>query len=125
MKLLVDSNLSPRVAEAMRSAGFDAAHVEDLALGIATDEEIFDRSTAEGFTVVTADSDFGMLLALRRTTSPSVIHLRHVAELSPDAHVALLVANLPQIADDLDQGAIVSLSPSRLAVRDLPLRRAT
>ena len=50
------------------------------------------------------------------------MHLRHVAELVAEEHLHLLVANLPQIADDLDRGAIVSLSPTRLAVRDLPLR---
>ena len=46
----------------------------------------------------------------------------HVAELVAEEHLQLLIANLPQIADDLDRGAIVSLSPTRLAVRDLPLR---
>lgn len=71
---------------------------------------------------MTADSDFGALLAMRRSTSPSVVHLRHVAELVAEEHVTLLVANLPQIADDLVRGAIVSLSPTRLAVRDLPIR---
>jgi hypothetical protein len=37
------------------------------------------------------------------------------------SHVELLSANLPQIADDLDRRAIASLSPTRLAVRDLPI----
>lgn len=87
----------------------------------ATDDEIFDRATSEGFTVVTADSDFGALLAMRRTTSPSVVHLRRVAELTPEHHIDLLVANLPQVEEDLDRGVIVSLSPTRLAVRELPL----
>jgi predicted nuclease of predicted toxin-antitoxin system len=122
MKLLVDANLSPKVAEGLRAAGFEAVHVADLGLVTASDDEIFDRATAEGFTVVTADSDFGMLLALRRATSSSIVHLRHVAELAPESHIGLLSANLPQIADDLDRGAIASLSPTRLAVRDLPIR---
>jgi predicted nuclease of predicted toxin-antitoxin system len=121
VKLLVDANLSPRVAEGLRVAGFDAVHVVDLGLVTASDE-IFDRATAEGFVVVTADSDFGMLLALRRATNPSVVHLRHVAELAPEDHLRLLSANLPQIADDLDRGAIASLSPTRLAVPDSPIR---
>jgi len=103
-------------------AGFEATHVIDLDLMTATDDEIFDRAAADGLVVITADSDFGMLLALRRAVSPSVVHLRHVAELHPDQHTALVVANLPQIAEDLDRGAIVSLSPTRLAVRDLPIR---
>jgi predicted nuclease of predicted toxin-antitoxin system len=122
MRLLIDANLSPRVARGLRDAGFDATHVADLHLLTATDDEIFDRAAKDERVVVTADSDFGMLLAMRRATSPSVVHLRHVSELPPDAHVELLAANLPRIADDLGRGAIASLSPSRLAVRDLPLR---
>jgi hypothetical protein len=63
-----------------------------------------------------------MLLALRRATSPSVIHLRHVAELGSDEHGKLLLANIATIAKDLDRGVVVSLSPTRLAIRDLPIR---
>ena len=122
MRLLLDANLSPRVAESLRDAGFGAVHVADLDLLTATDDEIFDRAAEDGLVVVTADSDFGSLLAMRRTKSPSVVHLRHVAELVAEVHRDLLVANLPQIAEDLDRGVIVSLSPTRLAVRDLPIR---
>lgn len=122
MRLLLDANLSPRVVESLRDAGFDAGHVADLDLLTATDDEIFDRAAEDGLVVVTADSDFGALLAMRRTKSPSVVHLRHVAELVAEVHTDLLVANLPQIVEDLDRGVIVSLSPTRLAVRDLPIR---
>jgi len=122
MKLLIDANLAPRIADGLREAGFDVIHVADLGLLTATDDEIFDRAASDGRCVVTADSDFGMLLAMRRATSPSVIHLRHVAELGPDSHLALLLANLPQLSTDLEKGAIASLSPSRLSVRDLPIR---
>ncbi len=122
MKLLVDANLSPKVVVGLRGAGFEAVHVIDLDLVSATDNEILDRAVLDQLVVVTADSDFGMLLALRRSTNPSVVHLRHVAELTPADHSALLVANLPTIVADLERGAIASLSPSRLAVRDLPLR---
>lgn len=37
------------------------------------------------------------------------------------AHVDPLIANLPLVSGDLARGAIVSLSPTRLAVRDLPI----
>jgi predicted nuclease of predicted toxin-antitoxin system len=121
MKLLVDANLSPRVAEGLRSAGFDAVHVADLGLLTAEDDEIFDRAIEDGRVVITADGDFGTMLALRRVANPSVVHLRHVAELSADVHLALLVANLPSIQADLARGAIASLSPNRLAIRDLPI----
>ena len=122
MRLLLDANLSPRLLKPLRDTGYDVAHVGDVDLIAASDAEIFDHAVTGGFTVVTADSDFPMLLALRRTQSPSVIHLRHVAELGPDDHVHLLLANLPTIVADLERGVVVSLSPTRLAIRDLPIR---
>jgi predicted nuclease of predicted toxin-antitoxin system len=122
VKLLIDANLSPRVARGLQVAGFDTVHVADLGLLTATDDQIFDHAMRDELVVVTTDADFGMLLALRRATNPSVVHLRGVAELKPDDHVALLAANLPTITADLERGAIASLSPSRLAIRDLPLR---
>lgn len=122
MRLLLDANLSTQLLGPLREAGYDAIHVVEVDLHTATDPEIFDHAVAEGFVVVTADSDFPMLLALRRAESPSVIHLRHVAELQPHGHVKLLLANLPTITDDVERGVVVSLSPTRLAVRDLPVR---
>ncbi|MFP5580243.1 MAG: DUF5615 family PIN-like protein, partial [Acidimicrobiia bacterium] len=53
MRLLLDANLSPRLAESMRAAGFDAVHVFDLGMVAATDDEIFNRAAAEGLVVVT------------------------------------------------------------------------
>ena len=122
MKLLIDANLSPRVAEALCAAGFEAVHVGDVGLLTASDERIFDHAVDERMAVVTVDSDFPMLLALRRTANPSVVHLRHVAELAPDAHAALLVANLPVLMPELEKGVIASLAPNRLRLRDLPIR---
>ena len=49
------------------------------------------------------------------------MQLRGVGELSPPAHLSLLIANLAAVADDLGVGAIASLSPTRLAVRRLPV----
>jgi predicted nuclease of predicted toxin-antitoxin system len=83
----------------------------------APDSVIFDRAVADGYVVVTADTDFSMLLALRRAPLPSVILLRRVSELSPDDHGRLLLANLPAIVEDLHRGVVVSLSPTRLAIR--------
>lgn len=122
MRLLLDANLSPVMVGPLADAGHEVEHVAAIGLASASDAEIFDRAAAEGFVVVTADADFPALLALRRAAVPSVVHLRHVAQLRPAAHAALLLANLPTIEADLERGAIVSLSPTRLAVRALPLR---
>lgn len=121
MKYLLDANLSPRVVEPLVAAGYDAAHVGDHGLLVATDDEIFDWAAANGAVVVTADSDFAMLLAIRRARTPSVVLLRDVADRTPTAHARLLIDNLAAVEEVLTSGAIVSLSPVRLRVRELPI----
>jgi predicted nuclease of predicted toxin-antitoxin system len=66
MRLLLDANLSPRLIEPLTASGYDVTHVGDLGLLHATDSVIFDRAVADGYVIVTADSDFPMLVALRR-----------------------------------------------------------
>ena len=121
MKFLLDANLSPTLAAPLRDAGYETVHVADIGLLTATDDLILSRAAAERYTVITADSDFPTMLALRRATTPSVVHLRHINELTRQAQGALLTANLPTVLDDLRHGAIVSLSPTRLAIRELPI----
>lgn len=123
MKLLVDANLAPRVVEAVVAAGFQAIHVRDVGLLHATDQEIFDWAAENGRVIVTADSDFAMLLAFSQARSPSVVQLRGVAELRPAVHGRLLVENLSALEAPLVAGAIVSLSPDRVRIRDLPIER--
>jgi len=93
-----------------------------VGLATAPDDVIFDYAVEQRTAIITADSDFAQMLALRRADTPSVVQMRHVAELSPDDHAALLVANLPALVPELEKGVIASLSPDRLRVRDLPIR---
>ena len=65
MRFLLDANLSPQLLEGLRAAGYLARHVTDLGLLDAPDLAIFDQAAADGDVVITADSDFSMLLASR------------------------------------------------------------
>jgi predicted nuclease of predicted toxin-antitoxin system len=121
LRFLVDNALSPEVAEALRGAGHDAVHVRAYSLAKADDETIFDRAAQEQRIVVSADTDFGTLLATRRSAKPSVILLRGALTRRPAAQVKLLLANLPAAVDDLEAGAIVVLEPTRIRVRALPI----
>ncbi len=53
-----------------------AVHVTDLDLNGAADDDVLAAAADIGRIVVTADTDFGTLLALRKVAGPSVILLR-------------------------------------------------
>jgi predicted nuclease of predicted toxin-antitoxin system len=65
MKFLIDNSLSPALAALLQRAGHDAIHVRSIGLQHADDEVIFERAAAEHRIVVSADADFGTLLAGR------------------------------------------------------------
>jgi predicted nuclease of predicted toxin-antitoxin system len=66
VKFLIDQNLSPRVAELLSKAGHDALHVRDLQASSAPDHELMTMAAGQGRVIVSADTDFGALLAHRR-----------------------------------------------------------
>jgi predicted nuclease of predicted toxin-antitoxin system len=71
MKFLIDNALSPVLATLLQKAGHDAVHVRSIGLQHADDEVIFDRAAAESRIVVSADADFGALLAARSSRDPA------------------------------------------------------
>ena len=121
MKFLIDNAVSPRVAASLTAAGHDAVHVRDRGLHDADDAALFDLAAAEGRTIVSADTDFGALLALRRRVRPSVVLFRRGTPRRPELQAELLVANLPAIAAELEQGAVVAFYDIRMRIRRLSI----
>ncbi len=75
MTFLVDAQLPPALAQWLREAGLDAAHVHDLGLREATDGRIWAEALRRGAVIVTKDEDFAARAA-HDAAGPVVVWLR-------------------------------------------------
>jgi predicted nuclease of predicted toxin-antitoxin system len=119
VRFLIDNSISHAVADALRQAGHDAAHVREYGMGSAPDDSIIERALAEDRTVIAYDLDFPRLLALRRQSKPSLIIFRRLRQ--PRQQIATLIRNLTTLERDLNNGCVAVFEPERIRVRDLPL----
>lgn len=120
MRLLLDNNLSPRLTPLLEAAGHDVVHVRDLGLAAAPDSDVLQRARDEQRVLISADTDFGTLLARTGDTGPSVVLLRQTQGRRAAQLAALLTANLPQLETDLAAGAVVVIRDDNLRIRHLP-----
>ena len=78
----------------------------------ASDIEVFELAAKEQRILVSADTDFGTILALRRTKMPSVI-LFHRSLKRPNDQIRFLLINLANMEQPLNDGSIIILEDTQ------------
>jgi predicted nuclease of predicted toxin-antitoxin system len=121
VRFLVDENLSLRLASALGVAGHDAVHVAELGMSAASDLAILEAARTQNRIILSSDTDFGTLLAGMRASAPSTILVRRVSNRRVEELAALILANLDDLTEPLENGAVVVIEESRIRVRPLPL----
>ena len=121
MKLLLDEGLSPRVVDLLGAAGHDVVHARDAGLQSASDSVVLAAALEQGRVLLTLDTDFGALLALSGAPQPSIVLFRGEVTRRPEGQARLFLANLDQLAGDLDEGAVAVIGDDRVRVRRLPI----
>jgi len=121
MKLLIDNALSPVVASRLRQIGHDVVHARDVGMQEADDETLLLLAEKEERVIVSADTDFGALLALRRMPKPSFVLLRRTVGNRPEQVADILEGLLPRVSADLAKGAVVTVTDDRIRIRALPV----
>ena len=120
MKLLLDQGLPRSAADLLCARQIETVHVGEIGLWAAEDWEILQKAREDNRIVVTLDADFHALLALNNASSPSVIRIR-IERLRAKAVTELLLKVIDECREDLQQGAAVTVEPSRIRIRRLPL----
>ncbi len=121
MKLLIDMNLSPRWVGVLVDAGIESVHWSALGAHDAADSQIMAYAHPNDYVVLTHDLDFSAILAVTHGEKPSVVQIR-AGDVSPDVIGKQVIVALRQMASELEDGALLTVDPSRTRLRVLPLQ---
>ena len=120
MRFLLDECISARLAPLVAEAGHDVVHVFDRGLAGHVDEEVLAAARDEERVLVSADTDFGALLARQGQALPSLVLFRQ-GNRGPEHQAATLLDNLDYVAEDLAAGAVVVFTDDTIRIRNLPM----
>lgn len=121
MNLPVDVCLSRELVPLLGASGHVAAHWSAIGAGNAKDRVILQWAAENGHVIVSADLDFGDLLALSDAAFPSVILVRS-SDHAPYKIAPLVLAAVERFTTQLQKGCLVSIDEDKARMRMLPLR---
>jgi predicted nuclease of predicted toxin-antitoxin system len=121
VNFVLDENLAEALGDLLGSAGHGAVHVRNVGLQSASDLVVLDYAASQRAVLISADADFGSILAATHRTAPSLVLLRHERGRRVGRVADMILDNLDQVMGDLEAGAIVVIEDGRVRVRRLPI----
>jgi len=120
MRFLADMGISHLVTQALCEDNHNALHLRDEGLQRLPDVEILKKACNENRILLTHDLDFGYLLAISGECTPSVILFR-TSSMRPDDVIKCLRHAIKHHAQDLQNGAFITITDSGTRARRLPI----
>ena len=105
MLFLLDAQLPPALAGALRDVGCQAVHVADLGLLNATDRRIWDEAVSRSAVLITKDRDFSLLRSASKD-GPTICWVR-VGNTDNRTLIAKILRALPRIREAIERGEAV------------------
>ncbi len=121
MKIVIDMNLGKDWIAFLETGGHAAVHWSSVGTHDDDDADIMHWAASNEHAVLTADLDFGTLLAATQAGWPSVIQLRTRNTLPVFAGPPVLEA-LKQASHDVETGSLMTIETDRFRVRPLPIK---
>jgi predicted nuclease of predicted toxin-antitoxin system len=102
---VIDAQLPPSLAGALRAAGYDAVHLIDLGLVTATDRQIWQEVNLRTAVLVTKDRDFSLLRAAS-DDGPAILWVR-TGNAANRALITQILRALPEIVNAIERGEAI------------------
>lgn len=123
MKFLADMGIATHTVHFLRSMGYDAVHLREEGLQRIGDDLVIGKAVQEGRIILTHDLDFSRLVALGGSVLPSVITFR-LQDMRPESVERSLLECLDRLEEQLEKGALVSVTDRSIRARSLSADRS-
>jgi len=120
MKYLLDQGLPRSAVLELEGVGINSTHVGDLGLASASDLEILQYALENSYAVISLDSDFHEILAIRKLSMPTIIRMR-IEGLKAPAIAGIMLKVIESAIEDIKRGSAISVTDKGIRIRHLPL----
>jgi predicted nuclease of predicted toxin-antitoxin system len=113
--------ISYQVAQWLNNIGHDAVHLSNEGLHTLEDYLIVEKAIKETRIILTADMDFGQILAFTKSSLVSVVQFR-LFDLSPDNLISKLDIVFDKFSDEMSTDTvIITVQENKMRLKKLPL----